>query len=100
MDTFTFGPNFTSLDLRDLNGKFKFSDIQLNVDAENKIGADGSLKSSNGAHTETGQQLSLTSSELNKPLSVPRASDQNGFPPIIPGKTSLQLDNINSNIND
>ncbi|MFN8281555.1 MAG: hypothetical protein U0V49_14830 [Saprospiraceae bacterium] len=103
MDTFTFGPNFTSFDfLRDLNGKFKFSDIQLNVDVENKIGADGSLKIEQvlALNTSTGQQLSLTSSELNKPLSVPRASDQNGFPPIIPGKTSLQLDNINSNIND
>ncbi|HMW38831.1 MAG: hypothetical protein K1X68_02245 [Saprospiraceae bacterium] len=103
MDTFTFGPNFTSFDfLKDLNGKFKFSDIQLNVDVENKIGADGSLIIGQVAalNTITGQQLSLTSSELNKPLGVSRASDQNGFPPILPGKTSLQLDKTNSNIND
>lgn len=103
MDTFSFGPNSTSFDfLRDLNGKFKFSEIQLNVDVENKIGAEGILQIEQVAalNSNTGQQLSLISSELNKPLRIPSASDQNGFPPILPGKTSLQLDRTNSNIND
>jgi hypothetical protein len=85
-----------------LNGVIKFEDVKMSVGLENNIGADAELYLSQitAVNSRTKTRLDLTGDILSKPLSIDRAKDNNGFPPVIPALHNFYLQKNNSNINE
>lgn len=103
MDTFKIGPSSITTDVfNDLNGVIKFEDVKMSVGLENNIGADAELYLSQitAVNSRTKTRLDLTGDILSKPLSIDRAKDNNGFPPVIPALHNFYLQKNNSNINE
>ncbi|MEO6189006.1 MAG: hypothetical protein ABIO44_00215, partial [Saprospiraceae bacterium] len=99
---FDFGPSTVDLDFfKDLNGNVAFEDIGMNVNVENNIGADVEfrVKEIKTSNTRNGNEIKLNSTIFNQPISIPRAKDNMGFPPVISSKININLDKTNSNIN-
>lgn len=73
---------------------------KLSIDFENKVGVDLEFKLNefNSINNKTNQVIALSSTEINKPIFIPRATDQNGQLPISATYTNIRLDENNSNL--
>lgn len=104
-DTTLFaGPSLINLDFfnRIKSGKLLLDQASLSIDFENKVGVDLEFKLNefNSLNKKNNQSIALSSSEINKPIFIPRATDQNGQLPINASYTSIKLDENNSNLTD
>lgn len=103
MDTFKIGPSTITTDVfNDLNGVIKFEDVKMSVGLENNIGADAEfyLSQIKAVNSRNQTSLDLTGDILNRPLSIDRAKDNNGFPPVVPSVHNFYLNKSNSNLNE
>ncbi|MBL7819509.1 MAG: hypothetical protein JNL65_02770 [Saprospiraceae bacterium] len=104
-DTTLFaGPSLIDLDFfnRIKSGKLLLDQAKLSIDFENKVGVDLEFKLNefNSINHKNNQSIALSATEINKPIFIPRASDQNGHLPIKATNTSVRLDEKNSNLTD
>jgi len=102
-DTTLFaGPSLIDLDFfnRLKSGKLLLDQAKLSIDFENKVGVDLEFKLNefNSINNKTNQVIALSSMEINKPIFIPRATDQNGQLPINATYTNIRLDENNSNL--
>ncbi len=82
-----------------VDGEIHFGDININLEVENGLGAEGNvvINSLGATNTETGQTIMLDCpSVIGQSLHVNRAVDN----PYVPGYTTIALNSANSNIND
>lgn len=100
--TLLAGPSLIDLDFfnRIKSGKLLLDQAKLSIDFENKVGVDLEFKLNefNSINNKTKEVIALNSSEINKPIFIPRATDQNGQLPINATYTNIKLDENNSNL--
>lgn len=104
-DTTLFvGPDKRNLTVFDKikKGKLEINKARLSLDIENKIGLDLQLKVNEmkSFNSKQNKEVKLTGTDLFLPKNIPRATDQNGFPPINPSKTHIEINEGNSNMTD
>ncbi|HYV93368.1 MAG TPA: hypothetical protein VE978_16470 [Chitinophagales bacterium] len=78
------------------SGTLSLENVDVNLSIKNGIGVEGRLNLYNltSINSSTGNQIPLTWTLLNKPLSIPPATDN----PFTPSYTTFLLNNSNSNI--
>ncbi len=102
--TLYVGPDKRDIDIfsRIKKGKLEIEKAKLSLDVENKIGLDLQLKVNEikSINKKTNVEIELQGAEVHKPKDIPRASDQNGFPPIKSTLTHFEINESNSNMTD
>jgi hypothetical protein len=98
--TYEIGPEYANFDLfKNVSvNSISFPEMKVNLQISNGIGAPGTgtINSIVAFNSKTNKSLTLTSSWLNKPITVPAATDN---PVLTPAVVNIPLDNTNSNIN-
>ncbi|MBK6544853.1 MAG: hypothetical protein IPG12_06240 [Saprospiraceae bacterium] len=96
------GPKTVELDFfnRIKSGKLQVDKASLSIDINNKIGVDMELKINElkSINNRTNTIIELNGSEIDKPISIERAKDQNGFKPIEATQTHVEINELNSNM--
>ena len=89
------GPKTVELDFfnRIKSGKLQVDKASLSIDINNKIGVDMELKINElkSINNRTNTIIELNGSEIDKPISIERAKDQNGFKPIEATQTHVAV---------
>ncbi len=100
MQEIDVGPDSEDITLfENLSGNFQLEKVNLSLVVENSIGADAVATITNfvSVNTNTGNQVAMTGPAINSPISISRATDQNGQLPVTPSIAAVQMDETNSN---
>jgi hypothetical protein len=95
--TLNVGPEHTDFSVfKNLTGSLNLNDVNVTVDINNGVGAEGEMviEELKGINTRTGQSVALTGSVLSSPITILPATDN----PFKPALTSIKLNSSNSNI--
>ncbi len=100
-DTFPLGPASQTIDIfKKINADvFSVEDLLLSVSAHNGIGIDGQVKidQMQSVNSAKGTTVTLSGSAVANPVTIIRATDNNGHQPVNYTHTTLQLNTTNSN---